>query len=184
MLELAPMWQADAQQCNFRTLLEAMSRPGRVQPLHGLERDDSATLAVLATLLDGSVGFSDVHGLLADHQLRLLQAPLVAPEQADYVLCDGRRPPGFQPKLGTLPSPELSATLVVRVDSLQHGDQRWRLRGPGIEDSVDCRLAELHPQWTALREDWVCAFPLGADLLLVDDMRVMGLPRTTRLEVA
>lgn len=183
MIDLAPIWQPDTQQRNYRALLEAMSRPGRVQPLMGLGDGQQAVLAALATLLDGTVTCCDPDGLLQDADWPLLQAAPTVAEQADFIVCDGRHITSFQPKLGVLPSPERSATLLLRVDSLGVGDRHWRLSGPGVGGENECRLGGLHEDWPSLREDWVCGFPLGVDILLLDDCQVMGLPRSTRLEV-
>jgi alpha-D-ribose 1-methylphosphonate 5-triphosphate synthase subunit PhnH len=85
--------------------------------------------------------------------------------------------------LGTLSSPEKSATIIVKVVSLEGGETALRLTGPGIRDSVECSLAGLDADWLRQRESWCCAFPLGVDLILVDQQRVVALPRSTRVEV-
>jgi alpha-D-ribose 1-methylphosphonate 5-triphosphate synthase subunit PhnH len=183
MLELAPIWQADTQQQNYRKLLEAMSRPGSVHALQGLDTASNAYIAVLATLLDGSVTLADPHDLLQTSDWPLLQTERVDAETADYLLCDGTRSPGFLPKLGTLPSPEASATLVLAVESLTSGDLGLTLTGPGINGQSSCQLTGLDSTWLVEREQWICGFPLGVDLILVDRTQVMAIPRTTRVEV-
>jgi alpha-D-ribose 1-methylphosphonate 5-triphosphate synthase subunit PhnH len=183
MLEVAAIWQPDTQQQNYRVLLEAMARPGSVQTLQGLDESPGALVAVLATLLDASVSLCDSDGLLSDNDRSLLQTGQAEPEQADYLLCSGQREPRFEPKLGTLPSPEQSATLLIRVAALDAGDLRLVLNGPGIKGGRKCSIGGLNPRWLARREDWVCGFPLGVDMILVDEKRVLALPRTTRVEV-
>ncbi len=183
MIDVAPIWRPDIQQRNYRALLDAMARPGRVHALHGTDRAHSAALATLATLLDGEVSLSDPLALLHDTDWPMLQAKSAAPDLADYVLCVGRLPPDFEPKLGSLPSPEMSATLVLAVDSLDDGDLCLTLRGPGVRGAVELRPVGLNPDWIARREDWVDAFPLGVDMVLTDATRVAALPRTTKLEM-
>jgi alpha-D-ribose 1-methylphosphonate 5-triphosphate synthase subunit PhnH len=183
MLKMDPIWQAETQQQNYRALLEAMSRPGSRQALHGVNESSSASLAVLAALIDGSVSLSDPQGLLKNSERTLLQTALTEPEQADYLLCCGQQSPSFEPKLGTLPSPETSATLVVEISSVSDGELRFKLSGPGIQAQRECAVAGLNPDWLARREEWVCGFPLGVDLILVDKDQVVALPRTTRVEV-
>jgi alpha-D-ribose 1-methylphosphonate 5-triphosphate synthase subunit PhnH len=183
MLDLQPIWQAETQQQNYRVLLQAMSRPGSRQALHGVTESSDAAVAVLATLLDGSVSLSDPHGLLSEAENSLLQAGQVDPGEADYLLCCGQQAPTFEPKLGTLPSPEYSATLVIKVSSLSNGELRLNLSGPGIHEQRACAITGLDADWLVRRQSWVCGFPLGVDLILVDKDQVMALPRTTQVEV-
>jgi alpha-D-ribose 1-methylphosphonate 5-triphosphate synthase subunit PhnH len=182
MLEVTAIWTPAIQQQNYRALLQAMSRPGmRVNMLR--EPTARSATAVLATLLDAEVSLADPEGLLEEGVRPMLQANNCEPEVADYILCSGRKPPGFQPRLGTLPSPEKSATLLVLVDSLIGGDMTLHLSGPGVEEKTQCSIAGLDIEWLTRRAGWVSAFPLGADLLLVDDTAVIALPRTTKVEV-
>jgi alpha-D-ribose 1-methylphosphonate 5-triphosphate synthase subunit PhnH len=183
MLEVAPIWTADVQQQNYRALLDAMSRPGQVKPIFSQGQDDNTTVAVLATLLDGEVSLADPHGLVWDTHWPLLQAMSAAPENADYIVCAGNQAPDFEPKLGTLTSPEHSASLIIQVDSLAQGELQLRITGPGVDGYLTNTLSGLHRQWLSRREKWVCAFPLGVDYLLLDNCGVLALPRTTRVEV-
>ena len=182
MIDVAPIWMPDVQQQNYRALLEVMSRPGRIEDI--LRGDsDTAYLAVLATLLDGEVSLSDPNGLLKESHWPLLQAKHALTDEADYILCQGDQPPSLQPRLGTLPCPEKSATLVIAVGSLTTGRLHIQLTGPGVNGIADVPISGLHPDWIVQREDWVCAFPLGVDMILVDDTAAMALPRTTKVEV-
>jgi alpha-D-ribose 1-methylphosphonate 5-triphosphate synthase subunit PhnH len=183
MLKLDPIWQPDSQQRNFRLLLEAMARPGKFQYLTSSSQDGPGVLAVLATLLDAEVSLADPHGLLRNDDWPMLQATTASEDQADYIVCDGNQIPGFAPKLGTLPSPEQSATLIVAVDALGKGETELQLTGPGINGTETLLIEGLNKELLAKREDWVCAFPLGVDFIFVDGERIAALPRTTRVEV-
>ncbi|MES9947224.1 MAG: phosphonate C-P lyase system protein PhnH [Candidatus Thiodiazotropha sp.] len=182
MLEVAAIWTPNTQQQNYRALLEAMSRPGKVNVIMQETRDQTYT-AILATLLDAEVSLADPDGLLDETTWPMLQANSAKPQEADYVLCSGDRPPSFQPKLGSLPSPEQSATLIIKVDSLSQGEMNLLLSGPGVDGTTRCAITGLDPDWFIKRVSWVSAFPLGVDLLLVDDTSVLALPRTTKVEV-
>jgi alpha-D-ribose 1-methylphosphonate 5-triphosphate synthase subunit PhnH len=182
MLDLSSIWSAEVQQRNFRSLLDAMARPGRVQPLIYDRQESSSIEAIMASILDGEVCLSDHNNLLNEDDWPLLQAQKATSESADYVLCKGSEVPDFTPKLGTLTSPELSALLVIQVDSLSVGDIRFRLRGPGVERFQTCTISGLDRGWLSKRNEWVCAFPLGVDLILLDRSGVLALPRTTRVE--
>lgn len=183
MLNIEAVWSPDCQQAQFRLLLDAMARPGRRHPLVQIPERGPGALAVLATLLDGEVSLADPDHLLTNDDWPKLQARNVMPQQADYVLCRGTGAPCFEPRLGTLPNPEQSSTLILAVDDLQQGDLHLRLSGPGIEQRHELKVSGLHPKWLEQRQNWVCGFPLGVDLILVDDRQLAAIPRTTQVEV-
>lgn len=184
MLKVDPIWQADVQQQNYRALLQAMSRPGTLQPLVGIDQQGhAAAKAVLAALVDGEVTLSDPLGMIDADDWPLLQARSSAPASADYILFAGNALPDFEPRLGSLPCPEQSATFVLVVDSLQAGELTLELAGPGVNGRLSFSPKGLSEAWVERREDWVCAFPLGVDLILVDDTRMAAIPRTTKLKV-
>lgn len=183
MLKLDPIWQADIQQRHFRQVLEVMSRPGLCQTMQALPQTGSVALSVLATLLDAEVSLADPYELLRADDWLMLQARPALTEQADYILCRGEVVPDFMPKSGTLASPELSATVILLVDSLEAGDVQLRLSGPGIKDSKTLAIAGIDPSWIVQRDEWNAAFPLGVDMILIGDGKIAALPRTTKVEV-
>lgn len=183
MLRLDPIWQPEIQQIHFRLLLDVMSRPGRCHTLPMVPEKGAAALAVLASLLDAGVSLADPHGLLREQDWPMLQARAATPEQADFILCDAASLPDFSPRLGSLPNPDQSATLILVVSELGRGETCLKLSGPGIA-GIDMLVVDgLANDWLDLREGWVSAFPLGVDIILLDGQRVAALPRTTRVEV-
>lgn len=187
MLKLEPIWTPPVQQKNYRALLQAMSRPGYVIPLF-CHHNANALLAVLATLLDGEISLADQHGLLSDEQWLLLQAKSENAEKADFIVCQGDAVPDFYPKRGTLSSPEQSATVILQVNALhavnsQSQTLRINLTGPGVKESIGCELVGLNPQWLSDRGKWISEFPMGVDVLLVDNLSLMAIPRTTTVEL-
>lgn len=183
MLTFDPIWQPETQQTHFRLLLEAMSRPGTTQKLSITPKSGPTALAVLATLLDGAVSLADPHGVLSEQDWAMLQTQQKPVEEAEYLLCNGAIAPDFTPRLGTLESPEQSATIILTVESLTHGDTQLKLSGAGIAQTTECSLQGLHPEWINSREEWGYSFPLGIDFILVDQNEVMALPRTSKVEV-
>jgi alpha-D-ribose 1-methylphosphonate 5-triphosphate synthase subunit PhnH len=175
------IWYADVQQRLFRELVEAFSRPGSVRDLTPDLGGSSALHAALAALLDGETTLADPHGRIGAADWQLLQCRREAVETARYVAADGRRAPNFQPALGSLESPEFGATLLVEVDAVGSGDIALDLAGPGIRGAVRLSVAGLHLDWLTRRAEWNAGFPLGVDLLLADDKRVVALPRTTQI---
>lgn len=184
MKKIESIWLADTQQKIFRALMEVMSRPGKVENLTAITQSDSALRAILPALLDAEVSLCDHADLLDAADWPLLQCRQQLVDQADYIVCDGKQPADYQPKIGTLSSPELSATLIIKVDDLQHGEANLSLSGPGINGVCQIRVSGLDQTWLQQREQWNDAFPLGVDILLVDDSHVMAWPRTTKIEVA
>ena len=188
MLKLDPIWQPEAQQLHFRLLLEAMSRPGRCQRLPVIPEDGPLALSVLASLLDAAVSLADPHGLLREQDWPMLLAQHATAEQADFILCDASRVPDFMPRLGSLPKPEQSATLILVLaelgTELDKADLLLKLSGPGIARHETLGVSGLAKEWIDRREDWVSAFPLGVDMILLDAVCIAALPRTTRVELS
>jgi len=183
MLNPDPIWLPEAQQRHFRLLLDAMARPGTCHAISNKPEEGPLVLSVLASLLDAEVSLADPHRLLRSDDWPKLQAASVAVEQADYVVCSGARVPDFTPSLGTLTEPERSATLILVVGQLGRGTSRLTLSGPGIANTATLQIDGLEPQWLDMREDWVSSFPLGVDLILLDEHQVTALPRTTKVEL-
>jgi alpha-D-ribose 1-methylphosphonate 5-triphosphate synthase subunit PhnH len=170
-------WQPLIQQAVFRQLLHAFSYPGQIMLL---DCDDAMT-HVLATLLDAEVSLADVHGQLDTLTWQRLQARRQVAEQANFVLLDGRRPVACEPFPGTLEAPEGGATLILRVAQLGTGEA-LTLSGPGIASRTTVSVSGLHSSWLQARQRWNAGFPLGVDLLLVDQQQLVALPRTTAVQ--
>lgn len=76
--------------------------------------------------------------------------------------------------------PDDGATVVV---SAQIGDgQLLRLSGPGIEGTLQIKIGALPDGFWAKRVDCL-RYPMGFDIFLIDRGRVIGLPRSTQIEV-
>ena len=179
----------EAAQRVFRTVLTALSEPGRVLPLApccvppaGL--DPAAVAAVLA-LCDGDTPlWLDETARAAARFLRFhTGAPIVtAPGEALFLLAQARRYPSLAIlRPGTAEYPDRSATLILVVDALAEGEG-WRLAGPGIPGTRRLAVAGLDEGFVAEWRDNHDRFPLGVDVLFAARDRVAGLPRSTRLE--
>jgi alpha-D-ribose 1-methylphosphonate 5-triphosphate synthase subunit PhnH len=68
----------------------------------------------------------------------------------------------------------------VGTDSQKH----WLLTGPGIQDvthlAVDGLPADFQAQWAANH----ASFPRGVDLFLTTQNQLVGLPRTTSIQLS
>lgn len=178
---LSGIWQADTQQRAFRQIMNAFARPGVIETLEGEFLEGDGMLLTLATLLDGATTLADVDGLLSEHDLARLEVSAATSEQARFVLTHGKVAPAFMPSLGTLESPDMGATIILKIQEIGSGN-RLKLTGPGVDGVCEVAVNGLHPAWLAAHQEWNSAFPLGVDFLLVAEHQVMALPRTTRIE--
>ena len=171
-------WTASSQQHIFRQLMRAFSYPGRIETL--ATSGTHALTLTLAALIDRGSSLADPQNLLDDLTRQRLQTPLTVAERAHFVVADGTRPPAFTPALGSLESPEHGATIVLTVVALGVGTD-CRLEGPGIAGSQSLAVTGLEPSWLEQRRSWNSAFPLGVDIILLDTIHAVALPRTTRI---
>ncbi|PPI83072.1 phosphonate C-P lyase system protein PhnH [Marinobacter maroccanus] len=175
------VWSPLFQQRAFRALMTAFSFPGRRQPLPPCV-DAKGPACIAAVLCDNEVTLADPDHLIQPDDIRRLGIGEASVENAGFIIADGSRAPSFEPALGSLAEPEQGATLIIRVASLD-GTTAFplTLRGPGIEGTQSLGLRGLHDGWLAERARWNRNFPMGVDLILVDDTQVVALPRTTQI---
>lgn len=186
----------------YRILLQAMARPGTVGSIREQADQlplpasaDRTGLAIALTLLDGTIRFASrlksEEALVTSIRGQTMSRP-VDPAGADYVFADGDlgeaeiRTIAGQLRRGTLPEPELGATLIVRVEELSEAsiDQAmWIAAGPGIKEKVGFDTAGLSTVWFAERERLNAEYPLGIDLIAYDRHgHILALPRTTKIK--
>jgi alpha-D-ribose 1-methylphosphonate 5-triphosphate synthase subunit PhnH len=180
----------------FRTLLDALARPGTIgvidTPLPAAQAADAARagLAAFASLLALADYATPVW--LAQHDAALAAAlrfhagaPLAQePRTAAfaYVHDAAALPPLEAFASGTPESPEQSATVFVRVQALT-GGAPLTLRGPGIEKTRSIAPVGLPERFWRERAALASHFPCGIDFYLVCGDSLMGLPRTTLVEM-
>ena len=178
-------------QSTFRTLLDALARPGRIMHIDvALAAQVTATpvaaLAALYALCDFAtpVWLAEDNPALASALRFHTGAPLAhTPAQATFawVANADALPPLDQFALGEQETPEYSATLLIQVDSLSSGT-KLRLSGPGIEHTETLALQGLPAGFWRQRAELAPLFPCGVDLYLVCGDALVGIPRTTRVE--
>ncbi len=171
-------WEPTIQQRAFRALMTAFSYPGRVMTI--AQDGQDAQKLLLATLLDGATTLADATGQLHTDDWRLLGVQRASTDTARFVLADGMVPLETTPSLGSLENPEHGATVIVRVESLDHGSV-WRLTGPGIPSQRRLLVAGVDPCWWHQRALWNSGFPMGVDMVLMAPQGLVALPRTTQI---
>ncbi len=169
-------------QASFRALAAALSYPGRPQllPARGL----AAFQAIAESLVDLESSYTTNNrdldagvGPLGGRRLGIAEAHYqFYPSLLAHDLIELREAP-----VGTYLYPDRSATLFVGC-RFELG-LLLRLSGPGIQGAVELDVAGLPDEFWILRAS-ACAYPLGWDVFLVSDGAVIGIPRTTRVEVA
>jgi alpha-D-ribose 1-methylphosphonate 5-triphosphate synthase subunit PhnH len=182
----------------FRTLLDVLARPGTIgavgnvlPALNGSAAHrpaaDRAALAALLTLCDFStpVWLAQADAPLAAALRFHTGAPLVdTPQRAAFAyLHDAAAMPALEYfALGDPESPEESATLLIRVASLTSGTP-LTLRGPGIETTQRIAIDGVPERFWHERAELAPLFPCGIDCYFVCGDALMGLPRTTQVEL-
>lgn len=188
-----------AQQ-TFRALLEAMSRPGRLQELparalHGIEAPPPlglGTAAALLTLLDaetsvclaGAMASEPVRAWLRFHcGVREAAAACAAFFVVDAAHAGAAHWSALD--AGSDEAPQRGATLIVEVPRLGADGEglALRLHGPGIESTHRLVVAGLAPAFWQTRERQRAMAPRGIDLILVAGSCIAALPRSTMATV-
>lgn len=180
-------------QAAFRVIMSAMAEPGRWHELISEVRSPAGLPAsaalILLTLADfetpvwlpPTARFGDAGRWLQFH----CNCPLTTtPVDAAFVFLPSGEP-GL-PQLdafaaGNEQFPDRSATVLVETRGLD-GSAFVELSGPGIETPRRIASAGLSPEfWTDAMEN-AKRYPLGVDLILINRMNIMALPRSTRID--
>ncbi|MET7242323.1 phosphonate C-P lyase system protein PhnH [Methylobacterium sp. EM32] len=176
----------------FRAVMDALARPGTIQPLAtGLEPPAPLTpeLAAIALALadadaplwlDPALAKNPaVAGFLRFHTgARITADPLDA---AFALVSEPAACPDFNAfAQGTPAYPDRSATLVLAVSDLSDR-AGWRLDGPGIRGSALLSAAPLPADMHDRLARNHAGFPQGVDLILAAPGRLAALPRSTRV---
>lgn len=86
----------------------------------------------------------------------------------------------FKANKGNLENPHLGATILYQVDSLL-GNQEYIIKGPGINGTKTIYLNNAL-YWLKARANAIADFPLGVDMIIVDNNnQCMVLPRTSQI---
>ncbi len=179
-------------QSTFRSVMDAMARPGSVHRVAATAGAPRAmmhgTAAIALTLFDHDtpVWLNPLLSETAD-LTKWLKFHTGAPVTANSSICsfaiigDPRALPALDRfAFGSNEYPDRSTTLILQVDSLTQGPP-LELRGPGI-DGAAVLQAGIQPSDLFERlEINRTLFPRGIDVVLVADDAIVAIPRTARL---
>lgn len=182
----------DAQTC-FRVLLDVLARPGTVGSIDAAFDDDvlrrwpAAAFGAMLTLVDFStpVWLQQPDEALAQAIRFHTDAPLAQTSEAAafaYVADAATLPAPDTFALGTPEAPQGSTTLIIRVDAFE-GGRPLTLSGPGIQSSVRVAPIGIPDAFWHARASLAALAPCGIDCYLVCGRSVIGIPRTTRVEL-
>ena len=174
----------------FRSIMQAMARPGAPVPLQvRLEAPqplDVASAAVALTLCDFQTPVWLSPRIATESVARYLKfhtgAPLVA-EAKDahfaFLSASEEAPALSMFAQGTHDYPDRSATLVIQVAGFNTSDVV--LSGPGIKGTAGFGVDGLTQSfWGAMAENHA-RFPVGIDVIFAAAGRIAALPRSTRV---
>jgi alpha-D-ribose 1-methylphosphonate 5-triphosphate synthase subunit PhnH len=179
-------------QATFRSVMDAMARPGSVQRI-------AATVGAPAPMMRGTAAIALT---LFDHDTPVWLDPLMseksdvtkwlkfhtgAPVTANSSICsfaiigDARALPALDRfAFGSNEYPDRSTTLILQVESLTQGPP-LELRGPGIDGTAVLQAAIEPADLFQRLEINRTLFPCGIDVVPVADDAIVAIPRTTRL---
>lgn len=196
MPTITPTAAVQAAQRTFRTLLDAMARPGEIYQL-ALPPDETPVFAVCMTLLDHEVTYAaSTDGRPNDAAVALegrialeIGCPEVSLGEASFIVAYGALPASAWSVLrrGTLAYPDQGATILYVVAAIGPtargaGSVSLTLSGPGVETERFLTLRGLDvsefQHLSAANRD----YPMGVDAILVDPGgRVACVPRSCNI---
>jgi alpha-D-ribose 1-methylphosphonate 5-triphosphate synthase subunit PhnH len=181
----------DAQQV-FGAVMNALARPGRIQPMQSdldpprpLTRELAAIALALADHEAPIWIDAELAGAPAVREfLRFHTGAAIVSDPADaafaLIASAASRVPVERFALGTAEYPDHATTLVFAMPDLSEGEG-WTLEGPGIQERQALQASLWPRDLAAIVRTNRSLFPRGLDVLLTAPECVVGLPRTTRL---
>ncbi len=162
----------------YEALMWALARPGKIRHL-----PDTDSFALAEALVDRECRVFASDARLAE-RTAATGACLTPAGEADHAFLALETPAGLA-ALRELPTgspmyPDDGATVFA---SAEIGSGRGlRLSGPGVEGEVEIQIGGIPDEVWAIRSAR-CLYPTGFELFLIDGDRVIGLPRSTMIEV-
>lgn len=184
----------DAQH-HFRSVLDSMARPGKVNRLGGPVLSPPlpllpASAAVAFALLNADTAFhlEDFSQAASAYLVAHTHSRPAPPDKADFLFLPGTADAAClrEAKVGLPAYPEGGSTAVIQVGQIGKsssvGGLQLTLEGPGIETREIVFVAGLHAGLLESLKERNREFPLGVDAIFVTPHDALFcLPRTTRV---
>jgi alpha-D-ribose 1-methylphosphonate 5-triphosphate synthase subunit PhnH len=179
-------------QSTFRSVMDAMARPGSVQRIVAAAGTPAAmmrgTAAIALTLFDHDTPvWLDPSMSETSDVAKWLKFHTSAPVVADSSICSfavlgdaGALPDLDRFSFGSNEYPDRSTTLILQIESLAQGPM-VELQGPGIDGTAVLQAVVQPPDLFERLAINAALFPRGIDVVLVADDVIVAIPRTTRL---
>jgi alpha-D-ribose 1-methylphosphonate 5-triphosphate synthase subunit PhnH len=191
-LELAdPIQSAHRNQRAFRSVMNALSRPGTFHGIDAWEAAPGLNHAATGVIL-----------ALCDYETPIWFAPSFAsrPELASWVAFQTDAPKAREANLaafavldlerdtlslasfsqGRAEYPDRSTTIIALTPSLENGPS-LTITGPGIKTDTRLSVSGLPNSFRAQWAQNGQAFPLGVDVVFCSGTEIVALPRSTRI---
>jgi alpha-D-ribose 1-methylphosphonate 5-triphosphate synthase subunit PhnH len=178
----------------FRSVMDAMARPGSVQRIAAVAGSPAPMMrgaaAIALTLFDHDTPlWLDAQMSETPDIAKWLRFHTGAPVVTESSICsfaligDARVLPALDRfAFGSNEYPDRSTTLILQIESLAQG-RVFELRGPGIDGTATLRAAVEPADLFGRLAINVELFPRGIDVVLVADDAIVAIPRTTRVTV-
>lgn len=188
---------------HFRSVLDSMARPGKLNPItdieiHPVEGLRKSTASVAFALINRDVSFQILGftGEVVDYIKANRNTDLAPTEQADFIITLGYPEPESveQSKEGILTYPETSASFICQIpevnDEPMEGSLKVTLKGPGIPEEKTLFFKDADPRFfeaLSLKNE---EFPLGVDVIFTTFSakqpgveQVLCIPRSTQIKI-
>lgn len=181
----------------YRKLLDSMSKPGKINNISNEIKDieiysslSKDLMGIIYTLLNLESKFY----IEDKEESKFIKLHTLAKEKnienAEFIIFDIEKENKNnlieiveKCEVGTLEDPNLGSTLILKVKKIQESGDLI-LRGPGIKNSNEFSIDGLDEVFFKKREAINKEFPMGIDIILIDqDANIACLPRTTSIEV-
>ncbi|MEM7735702.1 MAG: phosphonate C-P lyase system protein PhnH [Deinococcota bacterium] len=167
----------------FNALMWALSYPGEAQALADASLEHTTLEYIGLTLLDLETSFYTPDNAL-EERLKVTGARAKHLQDADYLFYSHLTEDDLEglehAKRGDMLYPDRAATIILQA-SFGSGTT-LQLTGPGIETSTALKVDGIPAAFWQLRNK-TRHYPLGWDVVLVDGVQVVGIPRSTAVTI-